>query len=66
MRDDTTNWYKPSSVKISKLSDEEIEAYKKKKAERSKEEIAKNKLLKLDIDGYTYSISSKKKKRIKK
>ena len=66
MRDDIINWYKPSDVKISKLTDEEVEEFKRKRMEINKETIAKNKILKSDIDGYTYSVSEKTRKRIKR
>lgn len=70
MRDDRVNWYAPGEVKVSRLSDEEINAYKKRKAEHIKKklkgELARNKILKLDIDGYTKSTIDRKQRRLRR
>lgn len=70
MRDDSVNWYAPGEVKVSRLSDEEINAYKKRKAEHIKKklkgELARNKILKLDIDGYTKSTIDREQRRLRR
>lgn len=70
MRDDKVNWYAPSEVKVSKLSPEEMEAWEKKKAEyikkKIKGELARRKVLKLDVDGYTNSVIGRKQRRLRR
>lgn len=70
MRDDKVNWYAPGEVKVSKLSPEEMKAWKEKKAEHIKKklkgELARNKVLKLDIDGYTKSVIDRKQRRVRR
>ncbi len=70
MRDDKVNWYAPGEVKVSKLSPEEMEAWEKKKAEyikkKIKGELARRKVLKLDVDGYTNSVIGRKQRRLRR
>lgn len=70
MRDNSINWYAPGEVKISKLPPEEVEAWKQKKAEHIKKklkgELARNKILKLDIDGYTKSTIDREQRRLRR
>lgn len=64
------NWYAPGEVKVSHLSNEEIEAYKERKANRQKEklkeELAKQKIMKLDLYDYENKRAKKTMKRIKR
>lgn len=66
----TENWYAPGEVKVSHLSNEEIEAYKERKAKRQKEklkeELAKQKIMKLDLYDYENKRAKKTMKRIKR
>lgn len=70
MRDDKVNWYAPGEVKVSHLSNEEIEAYKKRKAEhikkKLKDELTRNKVLKLDIDGYVKGVIDRNQRRTRR
>lgn len=70
MRDNKVNWYAPGEVKVSKLPPEEMEAWKEKKAEYIKKklkcELARNKVLKLDIDGYTKSVIDRNHRRTRR
>ena len=65
MRDDKVNWYAPGEVKVSKLPPEEIEAWKKNKAEREKENKNK-KLTKADIGNYIAKKISESQKRLRR
>lgn len=64
------NWYAPGEVKVSHLSNEEIEAYKERKAKRQKEklkeELAKQKIMKLDLYDYENKRAKKTMKGIKR
>ena len=70
MRDNSINWYAPSKIKVSRLSQEEIDAYKERKAKRQKEklkeELAKQKIMKLDLYDYENKRAKKTMKRIKR
>lgn len=70
MRDDKVNWYAPGEVKVSRLSNAEIEAYKKRKEEhikkKLKDELTRNKLLKLDIDGYVKGVIDRNQRRTRR
>lgn len=60
----TENWYAPGKVKISWLSQEEIEAYRKKKLERQAKEREK-KLAGQDLMSYMIEKVYETQKRIK-
>ena len=70
MRDNSINWYAPSEVKVSHLSNEEIEPYKKRKAEHIKKKLkdglTRNKVLKLDIDGYVKGVIDRNQRRTRR
>lgn len=70
MRDDKVNWYAPGEVKVSRLSNAEIEAYKKRKEEhikkKLKDELTRNKVLKLDIDGYVKGVIDRNQRRTRR
>lgn len=70
MRDDSVNWYAPGEVEVSRLSDEEIESYKKRKAEHIKKKLkdglTRNKVLKLDVDGYVKSVIDRNQRRTRR
>lgn len=70
MRDDSVNWYAPGEVKVSHLSNEEIKAYKKRKEEhikkKLKDELTRNKVLKLDIDGYVKGVIDRNQRRTRR
>lgn len=70
MRDNSINWYAPSKIKVSRLSQEEIDAYKERKAKRQKEklkeELAKQKIMKLDLYDYENERAKKNMKRIRR
>lgn len=70
MRDNSINWYAPGEVTVSKLSQEKIDAYQEKKRKRQKEklkeELAKKKIMKLDLYDYENKRAKKTMKRIKR
>lgn len=70
MRDDKVNWYAPGEVKVSRLSNAAIEAYKKRKEEhikkKLKDELTRNKVLKLDIDGYVKGVIDRNQRRTRR
>ena len=70
MRNDSINWYAPGEIKVSRLSQAEIDAYKERKAkrqkERLKEELAKRKIMNLDLYDYENKRAKKTMKRIKR
>lgn len=39
MKNDSINWYAPGEIKVSRLSQEEIDAYKERKAKRQKRKV---------------------------
>lgn len=59
------NWYEPSEVKISRLPQEEIDKYRKKKLARLEKE-KKDKLARQDLTSYVIGKIFETQKRIKK